>query len=176
MQDEAEDWGRWRDVVFRAKAPLRPPHWELKPPPPKNKKRKGQSEFVDESMNTFRSGSASTATIESSPIPLSDTAEPVAQLPETPAESASVPVEEAVAQLSITEAVDRAREIAPQVAVPLVEAGQHYCPECYLPLHPDPKPEKLYIFLHALKYTTSLGAYETNMPEWSEPGWDWDRS
>ncbi|THU90456.1 pseudouridine synthase [Dendrothele bispora CBS 962.96] len=30
-----------------------------------------------------------------------------------------------------------------------------YCPECYLPLHPDPKPEQLYIFLHALRrYTT----------------------
>ncbi|KAF9021528.1 pseudouridine synthase, partial [Hymenopellis radicata] len=160
MKDEAEDWGRWRDVVFRAKEPLRPPHWELKPPPPKNKKRKGQSEF-------------------SSAIPLSDTAEPVAQPPETPAESEAstcVPLVEEAAQLSITEAVDRAREIAPQVPVPLVEGGQHYCPECYLPLHPDPKPEKLYIFLHALKYTTSLGAYETEMPEWSEPGWDWDRS
>ena len=36
-----------------------------------------------------------------------------------------------------------------------------YCPECYLPLHPDPKPEKLYIFLHALGYTTSLGRFET---------------
>jgi hypothetical protein len=49
-----------------------------------------------------------------------------------------------------------------------------YCPECYLPLHPDPKPERLYIFLHALRYTTSLGTFETDMPEWAEEGWEWD--
>lgn len=49
-----------------------------------------------------------------------------------------------------------------------------YCPECYLPLHPDPKPERLYIFLHALRYTTSLGSFETEMPEWAAEGWTWD--
>lgn len=50
-----------------------------------------------------------------------------------------------------------------------------YCPECYLPLHPDPKPEKLYIFLHAVRYTTSLGVFETKMPEWAAEGWEWER-
>ena len=50
-----------------------------------------------------------------------------------------------------------------------------FCPECYLPLHPDPKPEKLYIFLHALRYTTSLGSFETEMPEWAAKGWKWDK-
>ncbi|ETW74643.1 hypothetical protein HETIRDRAFT_56935 [Heterobasidion irregulare TC 32-1] len=54
--------------------------------------------------------------------------------------------------------------------------GMLYCPECYLPLHPDPKPERLYIFLHALRYTTSLGTFETGMPEWAAEGWEWDRS
>jgi hypothetical protein len=51
-----------------------------------------------------------------------------------------------------------------------------YCPECYLPLHPDPKPEKLYIFLHALRYETTLGEFETPMPEWAQEGYEWDRS
>ena len=51
-----------------------------------------------------------------------------------------------------------------------------YCPECYLPLHPDPKPERLYIFLHALRYTTSLGSFETEMPAWAAKGFKWDRS
>jgi len=51
-----------------------------------------------------------------------------------------------------------------------------YCPECYIPLHPDPKPERLYIFLHALRYTTSLGCFETEMPEWAAEGWEWDQS
>ncbi len=64
------------------------------------------------------------------------------------------------------------------VADPLaaVQTEHAYCPECYLPLHPDPKPEKLYIFLHALRYTTSLGTFETAMPEWSLEGWSWDQS
>ena len=58
---------------------------------------------------------------------------------------------------------------------PLDENGYQYCPECYLPLHPDPKPEKLYIFLHALRYTTSLGSFETEMPDWAAEGWEWNR-
>ncbi|RXW25577.1 hypothetical protein EST38_g259 [Candolleomyces aberdarensis] len=58
----------------------------------------------------------------------------------------------------------------------LVQSDDLYCPECYLPLHPDPKPEKLYIFLHARKYTTSLGAFETEMPEWAAEGWTWDQN
>ena len=53
--------------------------------------------------------------------------------------------------------------------------GMLYCPECYLPLHPDPKPEKLYIFLHAFRYTTSLGSFESDEPEWAAKGWMWDR-
>ncbi|KAK0199944.1 tRNA-pseudouridine synthase [Desarmillaria ectypa] len=157
MKDESEDWSRWRDVVFRAKEPLRPHHWALKPPPPRNKKRKGKTEFVDETLNVFKSG-ASPAT----PI-----------TPRTPDDT--TPVTDAP-QLSVDEALERAQGLAPVVQTPLVEAGQHYCPECYLPLHPDPKPEKLYIFLHALRYTTSLGGFETEMPEWSAPEWDWDRS
>jgi len=58
---------------------------------------------------------------------------------------------------------------------PALENDDLYCPECYLPLHPDPKPEKLYIFLHALRYTTSLGSFETEMPEWAAEGWVWNK-
>lgn len=65
--------------------------------------------------------------------------------------------------------------LAPAPAPAQVDTAS-YCPECYLPLHPDPKPERLYIFLHALRYTTSLGSFETGMPEWAAEGWSWDRS
>ncbi|KZV96732.1 pseudouridine synthase [Exidia glandulosa HHB12029] len=50
-----------------------------------------------------------------------------------------------------------------------------YCPECYLPLHPDPSPEKLYIFLHAKKYSTAEWSFETEMPAWAQPGFEWER-
>jgi tRNA pseudouridine synthase 9 len=67
-------------------------------------------------------------------------------------------------------------DMATQPASTTSTKGTTYCPECYLPLHPDPKPERLYIFLHALRYTTSLGCFETEMPEWAAEGWEWDRS
>jgi len=78
-------------------------------------------------------------------------------------------------QLTLSEATSR----LPSLVAPEPEAdpatGTLYCPECYLPLHPDPKPEKLYIFLHALNYELSLGRFETEMPEWAKEGWAWER-
>ena len=56
------------------------------------------------------------------------------------------------------------------------ETGTMYCTECYLPLHPDPDPEDLYIFLHAFRYTTEcLGSFETKMPHWAQKGFTWKR-
>ena len=79
-------------------------------------------------------------------------------------------------QLNMSEALEKV-SLEPETGKELVEeSGNLYCPECYLPLHPDPKPEKLYIFLHALKYTTSLGGFETEMPEWAAKDWIWDQS
>ncbi|KAG2347351.1 pseudouridine synthase [Suillus weaverae] len=79
-------------------------------------------------------------------------------------------------QLTQGEALARLSQMeAPSPAVDTA-TGTLYCSECYLPLHPDPKPEKLYIFLHALRYTTSLGCFETDMPEWADEGWKWDQA
>jgi len=75
-----------------------------------------------------------------------------------------------VARMNDSEVAEETDEPLP----PLDENGYQYCPECYLPLHPDPKPEKLYIFLHALRYTTSLGSFETEMPDWAGEGWRWE--
>ena len=87
---------------------------------------------------------------------------------------AEVAGDNAVPQLSLEEVL--ARLPAMEAPVPAVDpdTGTLYCPECYLPLHPDPNPQKLYIFLHALKYTTSLGSFETEMPEWASEGWEWE--
>ncbi|EJT97028.1 pseudouridine synthase [Dacryopinax primogenitus] len=46
-----------------------------------------------------------------------------------------------------------------------------FCPICYAPLHPDPNPEKMYIFLHAWRYETEEGCWESEWPEWAKEGW-----
>ncbi|EIW73598.1 hypothetical protein TREMEDRAFT_25081 [Tremella mesenterica DSM 1558] len=48
-----------------------------------------------------------------------------------------------------------------------------FCPECYVPLPDDPDPETLFIYLHALRYSTdSLGTWETPLPRWAGEDWD----
>ncbi|EKM53723.1 uncharacterized protein PHACADRAFT_148496 [Phanerochaete carnosa HHB-10118-sp] len=117
QKDKDEDWGRWRDVVFRVKGRLRPKCVPAPPPlPPQNRRRRG------------------------GPISL------------YPPENEKVEIEKHPDSEQLK-----------------------YCPECYLPLHPDPKPERLYIFLHALRYTTSLGCFETETPAWAAKGFKWDR-
>ena len=79
-------------------------------------------------------------------------------------------------QISLEEAIEKV-SLGPATGIETTSGSEQiYCPECYLPLHPDPKPEKLYIFLHALKYTISLGEFSTEMPNWAAAGWEWDQS
>lgn len=52
--------------------------------------------------------------------------------------------------------------------------GELYCKECYIPLHPDPPAGKLFIFLHAFRYTTSHGPFETEIPWWADSDWSGD--
>lgn len=102
MKDEGEDWSRWRDVIFRAKAALAPlPH-------------------------------AGDGSVQNDDSPFE-----------------------------------------PAVHVGADGRATLYCPECYLPLHPDPVPEDLYIFLHAKKYSTPEWSFETDMPVWARPGFRW---
>ncbi|KAH8096786.1 pseudouridine synthase [Cristinia sonorae] len=172
MKDEDEDWSRWRDVVFRAKTAL-VPKIEMMPLPPQNKrKRGGRVELAKE------------AKLEGPP-PASEPGSDVQAVEEKSCDSVAKTVEfaqdiatdqltteEAMAKLKIVETVQTDHETTTEVKT----EEMHYCPECYLPIHPDPKPERLYIFLHALKYTTSLGSFQTEMPEWAAVGWEWDRS
>ncbi|TFY76787.1 hypothetical protein EWM64_g7227, partial [Hericium alpestre] len=41
MKDEDEDWSRWRDVVFKAKALLHPQGMKIKAAPPQNQRKRG---------------------------------------------------------------------------------------------------------------------------------------
>lgn len=106
--------------------------------------------------------------LSGSDIPTEAAPETVSEPPGPPQQSNA----EALSQISVY------TENVPEVELekyPGTEDTKH-CPECYVPVYPDPKPEKLYIFLHALRYTTSLGCYETEMPAWAAKGWQWDRS
>ncbi|KAL1737903.1 hypothetical protein HDZ31DRAFT_78787, partial [Schizophyllum fasciatum] len=173
--DEDEDWGRWRDVVFRAKGRLVPGYVVPpdKPPSPHRKERGSKKKAQAGAQHPVAEGAAkaaegadgpsiSQATRAAELAPLSDSVAPATSEPPKPA-----------AQLAAEDVTAGNAPLAPGAKVSLDDAL--YCAECYLPLHPDPKPEALYIFLHALRYTTSLGTFETEMPEWAAGDFVWDR-
>ncbi|KAF8340950.1 tRNA-pseudouridine synthase [Amanita rubescens] len=191
-KDEDEDWGRWRDVIFRAKGALSPKGLNIKPPPPQNRrKRGGKGEFTNpkhvchppestDAENDTKTGV--TSNIKSEVNHDNETAASwlSTSSPEGDKDTLVSPNDQEAQQerrqLNMSEALEKV-SLEPEAGKELVkESGNLYCPECYLPLHPDPRPEKLYIFLHALKYTTSLGGFETEMPEWAAKGWIWDQS
>ncbi|KZT06240.1 pseudouridine synthase [Laetiporus sulphureus 93-53] len=170
MKDENEDWSRWRDVVFRAKGALSP--YGVKVPlPPQNRRKRGGP--VHRSVTHEKDDGANGAA-------------------NTEPEPTQLTLEEALEKAQEFESLQTAESptetpvlLTPSefpVPAPIMDESSHtltaaevasYCPECYLPLHPDPKPERLYIFLHALRYTTSLGTFETEMPEWASEGFTW---
>ena len=172
-KDEDEDWSRWRDVVFKAKGRLHPTGMPTQKLPPQSRRKRGGPAWVDAERPSADSPPSppdeqqqSAPLTEQEALAILDPASPsvenpllrVAPPPDAPTESG------------------RAKQAAAQIAVQEENDGALYCGECYLPLHPDPPPERLYIFLHALRYTTSLGVFETEMPEWAAEGWEWERS
>ncbi|KAJ8297324.1 RNA pseudouridylate synthase domain-containing protein 2 [Rhodotorula toruloides] len=43
-----------------------------------------------------------------------------------------------------------------------------FCSTCFTPLHPDPKPEALFIWLHAMRYKTIDWDWSSKLPYWAE--------
>ncbi|KAI8978331.1 pseudouridine synthase [Trametes punicea] len=201
MKDEAEDWGRWRDVVFRAKGKLTPHGYSI-PLPPQNKRKRGGPAFATAEVTALdgegngtdaldaavtTEGTVSNLTDADSESPRTNqlTLEDVAKLSITtpPISETPTPMGNASERSSLSPSPAPAATTTFAAPEPIITdtpsgpgaEGMQYCPECYVPLHPDPKPESLYIFLHALRYTTSLGTFETEMPEWASEGWEWER-
>jgi len=123
MKDEDEDWGRWRDNIFKEKKPLVPP--------------------MDVGLGSCE--------------PLVNTAAMAMR---------EIPIVEGTALEEQRPAWEPAQQ-----EDKCDTDSRLYCPECYMPLHPDPSAGKLFIFLHALRYTTSLGCFETEMPWWAQETW-----
>ncbi|THH09086.1 hypothetical protein EW145_g2259 [Phellinidium pouzarii] len=193
QKDEDEDWSRWRDVVFRAKGSLHPPDiaraWAQQKSTPnmesKRRKAKKMREKQTEEVGVkhpekvARRSAANEVIKDISPdtdelgelsLPSSHT---IVGTHAPQPEPDPAPATPDIASLVLLSA----SALPTNSNSPLSESGNDalYCPECYLPLHPDPKPEKLYIFLHALRYTsTSLGAFETSLPEWAAEGYVWE--
>ena len=142
----------------------------IEPPPPQNqRKRGGRAKIIPSAPDlTDTQNEISESTAPESILPSHSEGSSLECEPEMNASSAQLTTEDALSRVASMEPVSDPNTI--------IQSDNLYCPECYLPLHPDPKPEKLYIFLHALKYTTSLGAFSTEMPEWAAEGWVWDRS
>ncbi|KAH6913762.1 tRNA-pseudouridine synthase [Coprinopsis sp. MPI-PUGE-AT-0042] len=173
MKDEDEDWSRWRDVVFRVKGALNPHHLVVTPPPLPNRRKRGGKAKLMIRPSRGPPGAQTESLAAAEGANSSGTSDARTNVTYNPP------------QFTEQEIIQKVAEAAPSPDLnALAKAARSqqtiqenlYCPECYLPLHPDPRPEKLYIFLHARKYTTSLGAFETEMPEWATPGWSWDQS
>jgi len=154
MKDEDEDNARWRDVIFRAKAALSPHSMDLPSRIRIKKKWHGEGNRMD----TVEAGDAV------DPHSVALTAEII---PKTePVEEVSQPSPPPPPPLKVDDVSKLSSDLPPGPAL--------YCPECYLPLHPDPRPEKLFIFLHAWKYTTSEWSFSTDMPFWAAEGYQWE--
>ncbi|KAF9478116.1 tRNA-pseudouridine synthase [Pholiota conissans] len=181
MKDEDEDWSRWRDVVFRAKGVMRPKNMVIKPPPPQNRRKRGgkaETVTVRPSWNNPNEPEPSTLEVPTSMESLSSAAPDISTLSITTPEATEqteVVEELSPPQITLEDAIAQVANAPATTIECATPTEQIYCPECYLPLHPDPKPEKLYIFLHALKYTLSLGSFSTEMPDWAAEGWEWDQ-
>lgn len=179
MKDEDEDWSRWRDVVFRAKGALGPHNLVIKPPPPQNRRKRGGNGELMVRETALKEGGGEGEGKETS----SSSVQPQGESTQSQGETITQSLGEgesstdSPSQLTTDEVLSKISSMEPAQDVnTVIQSDNLYCPECYLPLHPDPKPEKLYIFLHARKYTTSFGAFETDMPEWAAEGWVWDQS
>jgi hypothetical protein len=169
-KDEDEDWSRWRDVVFKAKGRLHPKGMPQQKLPPQSRRKRGGPAWTNAETET------ETPVVAAPPPPLTEE-EALALLdPSSESRRADHPLLRVAPAPDAPTESGRAKQAAAQIAVQEENEGALYCSECYLPLHPDPPPERLYIFLHALRYTTSLGVFETEMPEWAAEGWEWERA
>ncbi|KAI5119821.1 hypothetical protein M0805_004756 [Coniferiporia weirii] len=192
QKDEDEDWSRWRDIVFRAKGALHPRDyaigWAQQKPVPKmnSKQKKGKrkgdviSEAREENFQNKVQGSGEDGSdhrkgsIARDPN-FSLSSDSVAEVMTETSRAESNQVLIGAPTSAPLPAHTQTPKPISETLVSESENGALYCTECYLPLHPDPKPEKLYIFLHALRYTSaSLGAFETRLPEWAAKGYVWE--
>jgi len=165
MKDQDEDYSRWRDVIFRAK----------------------KAEALDPAISSKRGydldvrASRRAKEFEEAELPHQGDQDAAANHT-TSSDVGHDPVLTNMSSLGASSLIPAERlEPASSAPPPSPNAPStvdlmdgRYCPECYLPLQPDPKPEKLFIFLHAWRYTTKEWSFCTEMPFWAARGYLWD--
>ncbi|KAK4705491.1 hypothetical protein P7C70_g712, partial [Phenoliferia sp. Uapishka_3] len=52
------------------------------------------------------------------------------------------------------------------------ESGLGFCPTCFQPELADPTPDQLFIWLHALRYTTTDWDWSSELPYWALDSWN----
>lgn len=161
MKDKDEDYSRWRDVVFRAKnaEALNPASTANRSEGLNARASKRAKEMEEEEI----SGQARASAIESGSNAIGTVLGNIAS-PESILSSATRLEPLTSAPPTLATYLDNA-----------VEDDSRYCPECYLPMMPDPRPETLFIFLHAWRYTTKEWSFKTDLPFWASKGYRWKR-
>ncbi|WFD28562.1 hypothetical protein MNAN1_003575 [Malassezia nana] len=64
-----------------------------------------------------------------------------------------------------------AETVAPPPSEAAAYLDQEVCNVCHTPLLPEPRPDELYIYLHAIKYWTDAWVFQDELPWWATPQW-----
>lgn len=134
-KDEAEDWGKWKEVVFATT---------------NAKAAQDAAGGVDDDAD-------------------------INQRQKNP-KHRKIPHPRINSRMKRSKAVEREiTEENPAVLTPPENLPPGFCNQCFVPMADDPKPSTLFIYLHALRYTTeALGTWETPLPRWAGENWDGD--
>ncbi|KAG8967427.1 hypothetical protein FRC03_009947 [Tulasnella sp. 419] len=54
---------------------------------------------------------------------------------------------------------------------PSTYSSDEFCSECFAPLYAEADVSRSYIYLHALRYTTTRWSFATQLPFWAREGW-----
>jgi hypothetical protein len=148
MKDKDDDYSRWKDVVFRARSAekLDPGGIGIKRGQDLDGRASKRAREME--MEERKRATSNSSAVDRNQLP-GDIDRTIA-----PGEGPVIPIELSWMSADTTE-------------------DSKFCSECYLPLHPDPEPDKLFIFLHALRYTTREWSFGTEMPFWAARDYRW---
>lgn len=162
QRDEAEDWVKWKEVVYNTKQA------QDALAAGSNTKAPGDAAAEAAAAEDAASASASGA---STPFISESDAAPVA----VPKQRRKIPHPRVNQGAKAQKVADRPEAPKPRTMPRPAHIPEGFCEECFVPVPDDPDPSTLFIYLHALRYTTErLGTWSTPLPRWAGENWDGD--